>query len=262
LAAQVKGYDKIGLARAHFASSVGVAIHVAEAAGLAGIPYMLGSSEEGYVRGYEQENFRLRRSVGQILLNRLNAGARAELCKLAELGVMSVFPETPIASLIVQNASSPRGMLEVAIELRNEFASYRRHMNQMEYDLANKDQPLRLQLKRLRELEHLAGALWPGAQTDLKTTALGISEALLAIPEVVGTPSASSLGGLVAKLGSLPVEKLMDVYRRRKIRLLLKAKSNFLKGHDATAKIGSILGVPEEIVRRSRVQGRARPRGR
>ncbi len=95
-----------------------------------------------------------------------------------------------------------------------------------------------------------------GARTDLKTTALGVSEAILAIPDIVTSPSPSSVKSLAARLGSLPIEKLIDVYRRRKIRLLLKAKRSFLKSHDSTAKLASILGVPEDIVRRSRFQTR------
>lgn len=258
-ATEFKIYDKFAIAQAHLAIRLGVPLHLAEMAGLARVPYVLGPCEERYIHAYEQENMRMRRSLGEILLNRLNAGARKELSQLSALGVMSVFPETPIASLIVQNASSPQGMLDTAIQLRSEFASYRRHMNQMEYDLANENQPIRLRLKRLRELEQLADALWPSARTDLKTTAFGVSEAILAIPEIVTNPSLSSVKSLATKISSIPIEMLMDVYRRRKIRLLLRAKKSFLNSRDSTSKLASIFGVSDDIVRRSRLQDRRTP---
>lgn len=51
---------------------------------------------------------------------------------------------------------------------------------------------------------------------------------------------------------ALPVEQLISIYRRRKVRLLIKAKRNFLNNADATCKLSQILGVPGEVAQKSR----------
>src|SRR4051794_4845040 len=100
---------------------VGVPLHTAQAAGMASIPFILGPREGRAVVGYEQENLRIRRSVTQILLDRLNRGARNEIEKLTELGPAWIFPETPIAQIIVNRASNVEGLVDAALELRKEF---------------------------------------------------------------------------------------------------------------------------------------------
>lgn len=200
----------------------------------------------------------MRRSVAELMLDRLNSGARKELAQIAQLGVLTTFPETPIASLILQRATSPIGLIDAAIELRAEFASYRRHMNQIEHDLANESQSLKIRLKRAKEIEQLASTLWAGSKTDLRASAIGVSEVLFALPEVVADPTVSTLKGLAAKIASLPVDVILDLYRKRKVRLLLKAKRSFLRGGDQTTNVARVLNVKPEIVVESRILTRPR----
>lgn len=244
--------DKFAATQAHLAARIGAPLHIAEAAGTAGVPFILSARESKEIAGYESETLRTRRSVTQVLLDRLNRGARREVEKLAELGPALIFPETPIARLIVRDSSSPDGLVDAALELRKEFSSFRLAMNQLESDLARETQPLSVRLKRHRELQRLADSLWKESKTDLRTSAKSLSEALVAIPEAATAPSPDSIGALATKLLALPVERLIDVYRRRKVRLLLKAKRSFLGGNDSTSKLASIFGVPEDIARRSR----------
>lgn len=247
--------DKFSAVQAQMAKHIGAPIHTAQAATLACVPFILGARESQQIAGFERESLRVRKSVTQLLLDRLNGGARTEIERLAELGPISMFPETPIARMIVREANSPDGLVEAALELRNEFSIFRHAMNQIEADLSQDSIPLSVKLKRLVELERLAKYLWKESKTDLRTSALSVSESLAAIPEVLATPSPSSIGSLANKLLSLPVEKLVEVYRRRKVRLLLKAKRSFLSGSDSTAKLASIFGVSEDIARRSRMLG-------
>lgn len=250
--------DPFAYATASMAFWAGAPLHVAEAAGLLKLPYVLGHHEELHLQGFENENLKTRKSVAELMLDRLNSGARKELAQIAQLGVLTTFPETPIASLILQRATSPTGLLDAAIELRAEFASYRRHMNQIEHDLANESQSLKIRLKRAKELEQLASSLWAGSKTDLKTSAMGVSEALFSLPEVIADPSASTLKGLAARIAALPVDAVLDLYRKRKIRLLLKAKRSFLQGSDQTANIARVLNVEPELVAASRTLDRPR----
>jgi len=250
--------DPFAYATASMAFWTGVPLHVAEAAGLAKVPYVLGHHEELHLQGFENENLKTRKSVAELMLDRLNSGARKELAQIAQLGVLTTFPETPIASLILQRATSPSGLLDAAIELRAEFSPYRRHMNQIEHDLANESQSLKIRLKRAKELEQLASSLWAGSKTDLKASAIGVSEALFALPEVVADPTASTLKGLTAKIAALPVDAVLDLYRKRKVRLLLKAKRSFLQGADQTKNIARVLNVEPELVAASRTLIRPR----
>lgn len=252
-----KSHDRFAIAQAHMAARIGTPLHMAEAACLVRVPYILGSHQTQDLAEYESELLRARRTVTGVLLERLNAGARKEIAKLAELGPVCVFPETPIASLIVQNATTPEGLVNAALQLRSEFADFRRKMNQIEADLANDGQSMKARLKRAQELERLANSLWKHKATDFRTNALSVSEALLAVPQVVSAPSLGSIKDLALKLTALPVGSILDIYRRRKIRLLLKAKRGFMRSQNSTKKIAQIFGIPEEVVIRSRHLKRA-----
>jgi hypothetical protein len=176
------------------------------------------------------------------------------LARLADFGAVSVFPETPIASQLIYRATSAKGLVDAALEMRDEFAAFRRAMVEIESDLASAAQPTKLRLKRLKQLQQLGDSLWGGERTDLRANAVSLSESLAAIPEAVIDPSVSSVSKAASKLLTLPVDKILHVYRRRKIRLLLKAKRDFLARGDSTKRIAKILGVDEEIAMRSRLQ--------
>lgn len=252
-----KSHDKFAIAQAHMAARVGTPLHTAEAASLARVPYILSPHQSRDLAEYENELLRVRRTVTSVLLEKLNSGARKEVAKLSELGPVCVFPETPIASLIIQNATTPEGLVGAALQLRSEFSQFRRQMNEIEADLAKDEQSLKVRLKRMRELERLANSLWEESKTDLRANALSVSEALLAVPEAVSTPSPTSIKDLALKLAALPVDGILQLYRKRKIRLLLKAKRGFLKGQNSTRRIAQIFGVPEEVAIRSRYLKRA-----
>lgn len=251
-ASQIGQLDKADYANAKMAFFIGVPLHTAQAAGMAGVPFILGSRETQEISGYEQENLRTRRSVTQLLLDRLNTGARKEIKKLSEFGPAWIFPETPIAQMLVDRASSVGGLVDAALEIRKEFVEFRKLMNQIQFDLIENSLPLSKRLRRLRELEFLADSLWKENKTNFRTAATPVAEALCAIPEVTTKPSMNSITELATKLLALPVEQLISIYRRRKIRLLIKAKKNFLNNADATCKLAQILGVPIEIAKKSR----------
>lgn len=250
--------DPFAYATASMAYWAGAPLHVAEAAGVAKVPYVLGHHEERHLKGFESENLKTRRAVAELMLDRLNRGARKELAQIAQLGVLTTFPETPIASLILQRATSPTGLIDAAIELRAEFAPYRKHMNQIEHDLANESQSLKVRLKRAKEIELLASSLWADSKTDLRASAIGVSEALFALPEVVSDPTASTLKGLASKIAALPVDAVLDLYRKRKIRLLLKAKRSFMRSGDQIVNVARVLNVQPELVAASRTLVRPR----
>ena len=257
-ATEIEVSDPFAHATASMAYWVGAPLLVAESAGVAKVPYVLGHHEELNLQGFDRENLKTRSSVAKLMLDRLNGGARKELAQIAQLGVLTTFPETPIASLILQRATSPAGLVDAAIELRAEFAPYRRQMNQIEHDLANENQSLSIRLKRVKEIELLASSLWAGSKTDLRASAIGVSEALFALPGVIADPSTSTLKGLVSKIAAMPVDAILDLYRKRKIRLLLKAKRSFLHGSDQITNVARVLKVTNEIVSASRSLTRPR----
>lgn len=249
------GDDRVSgdeMAMAKLAVWIGAPLHVAEAAALSRTPFVLGRFELKFLSEFERENIRSRKAIGAFLLDRLNASARKELSRLDELGVPMSFPETPIASLILHNSSSPSEMVDVALGLRDECATFRHQLNEIERDLADEDQSLKTRLKRMRELENLAKSLWPEKQTDLRTTAVGLADALLALPELAGSPTPLAIKKVIDQLGKAPLEKIAAAFRRRRIRLFLKARRRFLNDRDATKRIARILDVSEETVKRSR----------
>lgn len=251
--AQSSGKAKpIAFAAAQMAFWYGAPLHVAESASLAQIPYVLSQVDEGHLAAYEGELLRVRRGVTEILLDRLNTGAKREISKLAELGATINFPETPIASMIVRNATSPSGLIDSALQLRAEFSEYRAQMNLLEQDLTNPDVSLKIRLKRARELDLLVKSLWPDERQDLRTMATSVSEALLAIPEAATAPSIKTVKTLAEKLIALPIDRVVDIYRKRRVRLLTKARREFLHAPDLSTKLAQIFDIPLDVVKRSR----------
>jgi hypothetical protein len=159
-----RNFDKQAIAKAQLAVHLGAPLHVAEAAGLARTPFVLSSFEIESLSAYERETARFRKSVGMVLLDRVSAAVRKELSNLTDLGLLATFPETPIASMILHDSSSPQEMLEVALQLRTQLAPFRRDLNALEHSLANEDQPLKARLKQLRELERVSKLLSPGVR--------------------------------------------------------------------------------------------------
>lgn len=245
-----KKYDKFDVAQAHMAYWLGSPLHMAEAATYTNTPYVLGQIEERSLEGYENETFHVRKSISEVLLQSLNSGTRKEISQLTQLG-QTIFPETPIAYQIIQNANSPHDMLEVALQLREEFNSFRRHINEIEQDMTNENNSLKTRIKRMKEIEALAASLWPNSKTSFRTAAKEISESLLSLPELAEHPLPTSTAKLIAAVASLPFERLIQVYQKRKIRILLKAKNNFLNSPDLTKKLASILNIDINIVKRS-----------
>jgi len=241
------------LAQAHLAVWVGEPLRVAEVARQCKVPYVLGAREERYMHSVELESAQVRRSVSSVLLERLNAGARKEIERLSQPGLPLVFPETPIASMLLWNSTSPQGLIQAAIQLRSEFAPFRRHMNLLEFDLANDELPLKARLKRVRELEQLAGHLWPSTKTNIGKIALGVSDAMTAIPDVIENPSPLSALKLAEKLLAVPTDQLMNVFQRRKVRLLLRARRSFLNAKGSTEQLAKIFQLPQEVIAKSRL---------
>ncbi len=250
-----RGYGdelRTAIVNAKMAVRIGAPLHVALAAGRARVPYVLDGRERRYVESYERESLRSRKTVGRMLLDRINASARREVSQLINIGVPTVFPETPIASMILHSSATPAEMVDVALQLRDQFASFRHHLNGIEHDLANEDQSLKVRLKRVRELERLAASLWPKAKTDLCTSAVNVADALLAIPELAAAPSPEGASKMIERLAQLPLDVIMDAFRRRKVRLFIKARHAFLHNRDATDRISKVLNVPASLVRESR----------
>jgi hypothetical protein len=243
---------RIDVAKAQLAVRIGAPLHVAEAAGIARLPYVLGPIEQLYLKPYESENARNRKSVAHILLERLNGGARKELAQLSQLGLPVSFPDTPIASMILHESVSIRDMLKVSLQLRSEFAAFRRELNQMEFELANEDQPIKKRLRQLNKLEQLSATIWPTDKKDFRRTAIDVSDAILAIPELATTPSLASLKDLTSRISAVPVDIILNAFRRRKVRLMLKAKRSFLNRKSLTPRLAAILSVPEGLILKSK----------
>jgi len=234
----------------------GVPLHISEASRVAKVPYVLAPHETFALKPFESELRESRKLTTQVLLNHLNTGAREKILELQKLSGDVVFPETPIASLILQNANSPEQLVDVALQLRDVFAPFRRAVNQLEADLLDPNLSLKVRLKRGREIEKLARDLWGESKTDLRATAICVSDVIGEIPEVSLSPSPAKVAEVVKKLVALPIEKLVETYTKRKIRLMLKAKKDFLNSSDATARLARIFGISEGIIQRSRFRKR------
>lgn len=249
------GNDEISVntvAEAMLAVRVGAPLHVAEAASLSTTPYVLGGADLQFMSSVEREHLHARDSIGHHLLARLSAKARAELSPLAELGVLSVFPETPLASMILAEASTPAEMVEVALRLRSELRDFRSHLSAIEADLADESVPLKKRLARAKELQLLADDLWPEKRNGVLTSATGVAEALLAIPELAVGLTPALLKKAVSALRGSALDRVVALWRRRRIRVFAKSRKTMLSGASHTEQIAKIFSVSPETVAFSR----------
>ncbi len=252
-----KRYSQQAIGQATLAVHIGLPLHIAYTATDARVPYVLSPAEAWDLRTLEVETTNLRSSVSTLLLERLNRGARKELEQLTALSLPAAFPETPIASRILDESTSVSTMVNTALELRREFADFRRSINEIEATIADPNASVSVRKKALRDVERMAASLWPEERTDFGKVALSVGESLMEVPDFAAAPSPKKAVEIAGKLGKSSFESILSFLRRRRVRLLLKARRTFLNSRNSSQKVSRLLDVPVEIVDRSRRRPRS-----
>jgi hypothetical protein len=235
------------LALACLSSEVGMPIHLSEFAWRAQLPYSLTPQQILAVSDIERVELGLQKSVITHLAGSLNEGARRELDRIAELGVRTVFPETPIAGQIVMDSNRPEDFLLIALQLRDEYKTFRKEMIELESELLSEDATLKRKLKLHRQIDLLAAELWPNNQFGIRKEAVELSNILSISP--LDTLSVVSVAKLTKLILDKPSELLLRLIRRRKVRVLLKTRKKFLQSKGWPTKLAEVFQLPKSVVK-------------
>lgn len=235
-------------------TNYGGPLYISEFCRLAGIPYWLSEHEEKILRNQiNMENTTKSQVVGAIK-EKLDIGARDYLEKLEKFGVTTIFPETPIASNIIQEANKPEDINKVALQMREEFKKLRNYMNEMQEEMLKEETSVDKKIKIYKEIEMLCNEIWPKKGEGWKTIFNSISGFLNVAIEGSIMPSVGTTKGIVEYLVNQPYELLIRAMKRRKLRVLLEAEKNFLRSNNWSDKIAKIFGLTSEEVRQAQVE--------
>ena len=224
---------------------------LSEFARSASLPFALSSSEDKKISVFEKIESRTCRGIVEVLRQRLNEGARNELFRLAELGEQTVFPRTPIAWQIVRESHKPLDLLRVALELREEYKTFRKAMIELETELLNQSTTLERKIKIRRDVLRLADELWAHEEGQTQKVTKEVSDLLGTAAKAATGFSVVSTASLTKSILSFPTDQILQAMRRRKVRVMLKAKKDFLKGKKWTQKLSTIFGLSEDTIKQA-----------
>jgi len=189
----------------------------------------------------------IRKGVIATLRERLDAGARRELERLEAIAGPTVFPRTPIATSIIHDSAGPEDLLRIALELREEFTGFRQAMRELETELFSEETDLRHRIRILNDIEGISRELWPTPRDGFRASFVEATGLITKVADLTPGSTVTQLN-LIAQILSKPVEAVLRGIKRRKIRVLLQAKRDFLKSKRHTDKIKEIFRLTDRQV--------------
>jgi hypothetical protein len=239
------------LAVASLAVHYGGPTYISEFCRLAGITYWLSEREAKMLANQQILEYSTRTQVIGALKESLDIGARKELENIEKFGVNTVFPKSPIASSIIKESNRPEDLNIVALQMRDKFSNLRRYMNEMQKEILNEDASLEKKIKLYKEIETMRNELWK-KEGEGWDTILNQTTSLIHI--VVGAstmPTVNSLPAILSYLLGQPYALIRGAIRKRKLRVLLDSKKDFLRSKNCIGKIASIFGITGEDVKQA-----------
>ena len=224
-------------------------LYISEFAFKLNIPYYLSNHEVKNIELFEELERLTYKNVKQYLYQKLNDNSRKELHKLEQFGEKTIYPETPIAWLIIRDSIYPEDLLKVALQYRIKFKKFREAMISMDNELTSQTTSLEKKLKILKEIEFIAQSFW-GKEDGVKMKiASELPNLIGSAAETVSCFSISSSMSLLNSIISMPIDLLLNSLRKKKIRVILKAKKDFLKSRNWVQKLSSLFSINETIIK-------------
>lgn len=228
-------------------ADVGRPLYLAEAARTAGVSHHLAWWEADQIATVEKNERQIFKSVVSRLADRLADGARAEFQRIESLGGRTLFPETPVAWEIISNASSAENLLDVALQLRDEYRAFRRHVQTLESELRSDDITAGKKVKIVADLDRVVADMWPSERRGLRREFIDAVSIAAALPAQLPS-SIPSVAGTIRSLLSQPVDLLLRAFRNRRYRVMFRAKRRLLKGKHSVPQLAKVFGLPSSIV--------------
>ena len=244
------GQFKNDLAFARVARSFGSAMFLSNFAKQTQAPIVFSSEQTDAIGGIEKSELSMRRAVINDLKERLDAGALDEIKRIEARGVNTIFPQTPLGWEIVRDAIVPEDLLDIALDLRKEYKQLRESMIEVDKIVLSETSTIQDKKKALREIEGLAREIWPTCRDGVHEKVLTEASSLLELAAAMGKPDGGlDVSAKLAKILSTPIGLILRALRRRRVKVLLKAKREFMYGRDFIGKIASVFNIPESIAK-------------
>lgn len=242
------------ISHAILAPSYGSALYLSECCRRAGIPYWLHPNEERMLANNIQMENTLKSSVVNEIKSHLDRGAKKQLEELDKLGVRTIFPQTPIASMILENSNKPEDINTVALQLRDAYKQIRGYMIQIQEELGKEDTSLERKIRISKELQGLCSELWPEKKEGWRAAVEPATGFLNLAIESASAPTLQTVPKAVDFIVKQPFELITRALRRRKLRVLLEAKKNFLRSSNWSQKLAQIFNISEEEVKTAQLR--------
>lgn len=213
------------------------------------IPYTLSETESRSASRLERQEVMLSTTVMVSLRDSLDATVTRHLHELQRFGVDTVLPATPIAATIIKQASSLDDINEVALQLREDYSDLRRNVAEMEAELLEEKHSVKRKAEVLRQIKQILDEI---QDEDMGGWQMGFRSVSNLLDLAIGS---STSGGVTfaaapAHLLKLPMALVTRAIRRRKVRVLLRAKKDFLETGNWTDRLANVFGVPrDEVIR-------------
>jgi hypothetical protein len=239
------------MAAAVLAIHYGGPTYISEFCRLAGITYWLHEREAKMLANQQILEYSTRTQVIGALKESLDIGARKELENIEKFGINTVFPESPIASSIIKESNRPEDLNIVALQMRDKFSNLRHYFNEIQKEMINEDASLEKKMKLYKEIETMRNELWKKEGEGWDTILIQTTNLIHIVAEASTTSIVNSLPAISAYLLGQPYALIRGAIRKRKLRVLLDSKKDFLRSRNYIQKIAGIFGITAEDVRQA-----------
>jgi len=230
---------------------IGQTLQVRFAAGHCRLPYRLAFWEEERLRPVGKTELAVQHGVVAQLKAALDSGSRELRDRLSAAGGSTVFPSTPISWEIVSNTDEPNGLVAATLQLRSEYARFRKYCAELESQLLDDSISLKRKAKLLSKIGEMRKELWPKPLDGFRKHAIETADVLGMTLEAGIDPSAGGIGSAVAAILRAPVDLVLRSMRRKRVKILMRSQKQFMAAKMWTDRLATLFGLSKDVVRSS-----------
>jgi hypothetical protein len=227
--------------------TLGRPLYVAEAARRANVPYLVERDPANRIARFEIAERRQYLSVVEQLRESIGRAAQRELDRIAALTGRTPFPPTPIAMQILSMVDRGEDLCAAALQLRQDYQSFRRHMIELDCEMHSDHVTLRRKLRILNEMQAITDDLWPAQMRGRRREFVDAASVIAGLPTAVPTGPVS-VASLVNTILTKPIDVFISAVRRRRYRMLFRANRTFLRSKGMTDRLAKIFGVNRRVI--------------
>lgn len=228
-----------------FSLHQGIPMALTDYARKANLPYYIPTRSTNHDLSYLDDLNRLmEQDIAKRLLDASSAGIRNEIQELAQLGFNVELPPSPIAGLLLEKASTPEDLIEVAFDLREKYSSFRRRVHELETSLGDPSESFKSKVKTKKEIIRVISKLDNRSDFSIRKNIESSASFFDSMESAVLRDGEFSLKKATDAVLSKPVEWVLDRFRNRKYRVLFASRDAVLRSSGYKRKVADIFGMP------------------